>query len=595
MTGQQLLVFIILGVTLIMFAWNRWRYDVVSIMALLAVALTGLVEPENVFSGFAHPAVITVAAVLVLSRGLLNAGVVDSIARLIGRAGNRPAVQVALLTAFVALCSAFMNNVGALALLMPVSIWISRRAGFSPAIVLMPLAFGSLLGGTVTLIGTPPNIIIASYRLQTAAAEPFGMFDFLPVGIGVTLTGMAFISLVGWRLVPKRLEASAAEELFKISDYLTEVSVPESSKYAGRTLHDLFSTVRKEADVQLVALIRDKERKRFPSFYTILQPGDILQIEADSDDLKKVLDDTGFELAESVEQEDAEARASGELNALEAVVTPDSPMVGQTAAGLNLRQTHRINLLAVARQGQRIRDRLGDVRFLAGDIILVEGNEGKLVAALNDLGCLPLAERGLRLGKPRKTFQATLIFAVALGLITFGIVPAATALVCAALVMVMVGLLSSREAYQSIDLPVIILLAAMIPVGQVLESSGGATLIAAKLLRLSDALPPAMTLAVLIGATMLLSNLVNNAAAAILVAPIAIKLAQGMQVCADPLLMAVAIGCSCAFLTPVGHQSNALVMAPGGYRFGDYWRMGLPLSLVVIAVAVPLILLFWPF
>lgn len=594
MTGQQLLVFVILGATLVMFAWNRWRYDVVSIMALLAVALTGLVRPEDVFSGFAHPAVITVAAVLVLSRGLLNAGVVDSIARLIGRAGNRPAVQVVLLTAFVALCSAFMNNVGALALLMPVSIWISRRAGFSPALVLMPLAFGSLLGGTITLIGTPPNMIIAAYRAETAAAEPFGMFAFLPVGIGITIAGVLFISLIGWRLVPKRLEASAAADLFQINDYLTEVRVPENSRFAGKTLHELFVMMRKEADVQMVAFERDKKRERFPSFYTILQPGDVLQIEADTDDLKKVLDDTGFELAESVEKEDSEGKKQGDFSAIEAVVTPDSMMVGRTAVGLNLRQAHRINLLAVARQGQRIRERLGDVRFVPGDILLVHGNEEKLGQVLSDLGCLPLAERGLRLGKPRRVLRAALIFGTALTLVALNIVPAATALVCAALVMVMTGLLSSREAYQSIELPVIILLAAMIPVGQALETSGGAALIAEKLLRLALAVSPPVALALLIGTTMLLSNLVNNAAAAILVAPVAIGLAQGMEVSADPLLMAVTIGCSCAFLTPVGHQSNALVMAPGGYRFGDYWRLGLPLSIVVIAAAVPLILHFWP-
>lgn len=261
MTTQQIILFMILAVTLGLFVWNRWRYDLVALVALLIVALVGLVPPEDVFAGFGHPAVITVAAVLVLSRGLLNAGVVDSLARFLTRAGNRPTIQVATLTGVVALCSGFMNNVGALALLMPAAIWMSRRSGRPPSLLLMPLAFGSLLGGTITMIGTPPNIIIAAYRAQTGA-PPFRMFDFMPVGVGITLAGLFFITLIGWRLTPKRKEKTPPEELFKISDYITEVRLKEDSRFVGSALHDLLAAIEKEAEVVVLELHRGKHRKK---------------------------------------------------------------------------------------------------------------------------------------------------------------------------------------------------------------------------------------------------------------------------------------------------------------------------------------------
>lgn len=594
MNTQQLLVFSVLAATLAMFIWNRWRYDVVALLALLAVTLAGLVPLEQVFAGFGHPAVITVAAVLVLSRGLLNAGVADSIARRLARVGHLPMVQVVALTGIVALCSGFMNNVGALALVMPVAIMMSRRSGNPPSLLLMPLAFGSLLGGMVTMIGTPPNIIIASYREQTGGL-PFGMFDFLPVGAGVTLAGLLFISLVGWRLIPKRKEKRPPEELFKISDYITEARVRKDSKFAGRTLHELLAAVKEEAEVIVLELFHGERRQQSPPMYEILQSGDILLIEADSESLKALIDLAGLELVESTYSiANGDKPSSEKLNLIEVVVTQDSPLVGSTATTLDLRRRYGVNLLAVARQGQRLRERIGRIRFAVGDILLVQGREDSLGTVVTELGCLPLAERGLRLGKRRRVLLATGVFAGALGLASLNLLPAATALVCGAVAMVLTGILSPSEAYKSINLSVIILLAAMIPVARALETTGGAQLIAGWLSQLARSTSPGGMLAILMIATALLSNVVNNAAAAILVAPIAIDLARGIGSSADPFLMAVAIGASCAFLTPIGHQSNTLVMAPAGYRFGDYWRMGLPLSILVVGTAVPLLLWFWP-
>jgi di/tricarboxylate transporter len=607
-TPDQWIVFGVLAATLGLFLWNRWRYDLVALMALMVVALAGLVPPADVFMGFGHPAVITVAAVLVLSRGLLNAGVVDTLARRLTRVGEKRWVQVATLTGIVALSSGFMNNVGALALFMPVAIWMSRQAGRSPSFLLMPLAFGSLLGGTLTLIGTPPNIIIAAYRQQTDA-PPFGMFDFLPVGLAVTLGGVLFIALLGWRLTPRRENNAASDDLFEISAYLTELRVPDENKYVRRTLHDLVGAVKDDAEVITVGLVRGGQLEEMPSPYEVLRAQDIVLVEAGPDSLKTLIDVTGLELAAKVdgdekagqgrregagEADEQAGEARSKLTLAEAIVTPGSVLIGTTAIGQQLRDRFGVNLLAVARQGHRLTERLGRIRFAAGDILLLQAREESLPATLSELGCLPLASRGLRIAMPRQVLLASGIFVLALGLIALEFVPAATALVGAALVMVLVGLVAPTEVYRSVDMPVIVLLAAMLPLGQALESTGGSQLIADALLSAGSALPPAATLALLMVVVMLLSNVVNNAAAAVLAAPVAIALARGMDVSADPLLMAVAIGASCAFLTPIGHQSNTLVMAPGGYRFGDYWRMGLPLTLLVVGIAVPTILWVWP-
>lgn len=603
MTTEQGIVFAVLAATLVLFIWNRLRFDVVAMLALLAIAIAGLVPTDELFAGFGHPAVVTVAAVLVISQGLVNGGVVDNIARFLGKVGHRPTIQVLTLTAVVALCSGFINNVGALALLMPVAVWMSREAGRSPSLLLMPLAFGSLLGGTMTLIGTPPNIIIASYREGT---EAFGLFDFAPVGAAITFAGIAFIALAGWRLTPRRGDESGDDDkLFSVGDYLTELKIPEGSPHAGATLHNLLAESGEDRDVVVLALIRDDKRQLAPSTYKVLQENDLLLVESDTESLQAFLDNTGLELgsqddADTESEEDKEARKSrkkelneGEVQLTEAVITPESSLVGQTANRLNLRERNGLNIVAVARQGHRLKRRLGDIRFNAGDILLVQGFEDTLTGTLSNLGCLPLAERGLRLGSSRKTLLASGIFIISIVAIVSGWLSAPVALVSGAVAMVLTKLIDAPGAYRAIDWSVIVLLAAMIPVGQALETTGGAELIAGQMLAIGDGLAPSAVLVMVLVGTMLLSNVVNNAAAAILVAPIALSLSAELGMASDAVLMAVAVGASCAFLTPIGHQSNALVMEPGGYQFGDYWRLGLPLSILVTVVAVPMILLVW--
>lgn len=618
MSIEQGIVFSVLGITLAMFVWNRLRFDVVAMLALLAVAITGLVPTEELFAGFGHPAVITVAAVLVISQGLVNGGVVDNIARLLGKISHRPTLQVLTLTSVVALCSGFINNVGALALLMPVAIWMSREAGRSPSLLLMPLAFGSLLGGTMTLIGTPPNIIIASYR----EGGTFELFDFAPVGVAITLAGIAFITLIGWRFTPRREESSTNGKLFSVGEYVTELRIPADSPHAGSTLHNLLTESGDEPDVVVLALIRGEQRQAVPSTYKVMHEGDVLLVEADTTSLQAFLDNTGLELAyqaiddqeaenaseknndstvaatrdEENEEDDKAASvriAKGELHLVEAVIAPESSLVGQTANRLQLRERYQLNIVAVARLGYRLKRRLGDIRFNAGDILLVQGFEDSLGGTLAELGCLPLAERGLRLGSPRNTVMASGIFLASVVAIVAGLLSAPVALVAGAVAMVVVKLMSAAEAYKAIDWSVVVLLAAMIPVGQAMETTGGAELIAAQMLVLGENLSVVSVLVMILVSTTLLSNVVNNAAAAIVVAPIALSLASELQIPSDAVLMAVAVGASCAFMTPIGHQSNALVMEPGGYEFADYWRLGLPLTVVVTVVAVPVIMLVW--
>jgi di/tricarboxylate transporter len=587
---EQLIVFGTLGLALGLFIWGRWRYDLVALLALLIVTVSGIVSGGEAFAGFGHPAIVTVAAVLVVSRGLQNAGLVDRIASWMTRVGDRPTLQVAALTALVTACSAFMNNVGALGLLMPVALRMAHKSGNSPAILLMPLAFGSLLGGMTTLIGTPPNVIIATFRVQAGAA-PFRMFDFAPVGGGVALAGLVFIALIGWRLIPRRQGQGAHHELFQIAEYITEVRVPQDSTLVGKSLRDLELTA--EADVNIVGLVRGQRRLLVPSSFEVMWPGDILIVEADPEALKTLVDTVGLELVAS-QALGEEALGSEDVGVMEAVIMPSSVMEGRTAIALNLRWRYGVNLLAVARQGARLRERLKNVRFRVGDVVLLQGRTEALPEVLSILGCLPLAERGVRLGQPRRIALSTGIFAAALALAAMGLLPVQIAFVAAAVAMITVGMLSLREAYESIDWSILMLLGAMIPVGQALESTGGAQLIADRILALGQQLPAGATLAVVLVGTMFLSDLVNNAAAAVLMAPIAIGVAQGLGASADPFLMAVAIGASCAFLTPIGHQSNTLVLGPGGYRFGDYWRMGLPLEVIVAVVAIPLLLWFWP-
>ncbi|MBX3744620.1 MAG: anion permease [Verrucomicrobiae bacterium] len=584
------LVFTLLGLTLAAFVWGRLRYDLVALLALIAAVLVGVVEPTEAFLGFGHPAVITVAAVLVLSRGFQRSGLVDWMTGRLLKVGDAITWQLLALVGTVAVMSAFMNNVGALALLLPVAMRIAREHRTPPSRLLMPLAFGSLLGGLSTLIGTPPNIIVSNFRADRVG-ESFGLFSFLPVGGGVALAGVAFLVFLGWRLTPLRKGQASQDELFETADYLSELQVVAEAKGAGWTLRELQDAC--EDAVPVVAVIRGSRRIPGHAFHGILRPEDVLLVEAEPEELRTLQEKSGFQLAGGGKVAEQLASAA-DLKIVEAVVRSDAPIVNRTVAQLRLHERHGLHLLAVARDGGRLRQRLNQVRFHAGDVLLLQGDDDGLAESLSALGCLPLASRDLGLGKPRRLLLSVALFAAAVVAMLLGWLPSAIALTFAAVAFVLTGILPLREVYDGIDWPIIVLLGALIPVGEALEATGGARMIAQGLMSASGAWPPFVALILLFTITQALSDVINNAAAAVLMAPIAMRLADGFSASPDPFLMAVAVAASCSFLTPIGHQSNTLVMGPGGYRFGDYWRVGLPLTFVVMGVAIPLILVVWP-
>jgi di/tricarboxylate transporter len=587
---EQILLFFVLALTMSFFVWGKIRYEVVALIALITLALFNVVPFDQVFVGFSHPAVIIVVAVLVLSKGLMNSGMVDGIGRRLSSLNGKPFLQVVALTLLATVLSAFIYNVGALALLMPIAIRMARKSNVSPALFLMPVAFGTHLGGFLLVISAIPNVIIATFRTQ-AGLEPFAMFDFAKVGIWLAILGVMYISLIGWRLMPRSKARVTGTELFNIEGYMTELRVRNDSRVVGLPIKKMESLMK--GTLTVVALIRNEHKIMAPSRLEILREHDVLLIRAEQEVLNDLIEATGLELIGSQDLRRG-TLGTDDVKVVEAVVYPDSLVRGQNAFGLNLRWKYGVNLIAVARHNKPLTERLDNIVFRSTDVLLLQGEDEKLQSALSELKLLPLAEREVSLGKPQRVILALAIFASAVLVASFGLLPIEIVFSIAAIIMVLFGFVSAREAYHSIDWSVVFLLGAMIPIGIALETSGGAVSIAGSLFFLSEFFSPVFLLVLVLVVSMLLCELVNTAGATILMAPIAILIAQSMGVSVDPFLMAVAIGGSTAFMTPIGHQANTLVMRPGGYKFGDYWRMGLPLNILILLVSIPLILFFWP-
>jgi di/tricarboxylate transporter len=621
MTLAQLAIVAILLLTVALFLWGRWRHDLVAMAALLASVTVGVVPVREAFAGFGHPAVITVACVLILGHGLQATGAVQMLAKhlLPTRAG--PTLGILALIALAALLSGFMNNVGALAMLMPVAIQMAARYELPAGKVLMPLAFGSILGGMTTLIGTPPNLIVADYRTSTGFGA-FGMFDFAPVGVAVAAVGVLFVGLIGWRMVPTRKQATSGS--FDSGVYLSEIRVVEESRAANCSVREV-EQILDEAGAQIVALVRGDVRLSAPNPRRTLRKGDILVIEVEPDSLSLVLSSLGLKLEEDVpaagnnrevteaEQLSDQMEGSGESGPAKAkaqsrnpetsrpievvlqefVVGSNSELVRRTATDVQLRTRFGINLLAISRQGQRSVRRLRSTQILAGDVLLMQGTGEALSGFSSQFGCLPLAERDIRLPKKGHAMKAAVIMGLAVAATSLGLLPTAIAFAAGALAFVMLSLVPARSMYGAIDWPVIVLLGAMIPVADAMGSTGGADLVARFLLDHVSQGHLVASLTILLVVTMFLSDLMNNAATAAVMCPIAISSAGQLGVSADAFLMAVAIGSSCAFLTPIGHQNNTLILGPGGFHFGDYWRLGLALEAMVVVVAIPMILWVW--
>lgn len=593
MTYGQTAILAVIGVMFAFFVWERWRYDIVAFGGLIAAVLLGVVPAEAAFAGFGHPATVTVAFVLIMSQAMSNIGVSDILSRLVRPLLRTPSLHVASLCGVAAVLSSFMNNVGALALTLPVALRSADRARLRPSLVMMPLAFAAILGGLVTVIGTPPNIIIAAYRADLSGSA-FTMFDFTPVGGLVALVALVFLATIGWRLLPRREgHGDARRDLFHISDYVFEVQVLDDSPLIGQIMSDAESRI---GDINALILRRLREGMVIPATGKP-QPfaaGDILIVESSPDDLDKLMGTLGLSLVTK-----ADLPVGGLLNdetgaMMEAVVTPGSRLEGRTAQSIQLRRRHAVTLLAVSRQGKPFRGRLKAFRIKVGDVLLLYGDPVRLPDVFASLGCLPLARRRFQFVKRRKLALGLGLFGGAIAAATLQLVALPVALGAAALGSAAAKLISLREVYRSVDWPVIVLVGAMIPVGQALETTGATALLSNWLGERGAGWPAEAVVATLLVATMLLSAVLNNAATAVIMAPIGAQLAATLQVNSDPFLMAVAIGASCAFLTPIGHQNNALVMGPGGYRFGDYWRLGLPLEILIVAVALPTLLWVWP-
>jgi di/tricarboxylate transporter len=603
MTFEQALILAILAAMVAMFLWGRWRHDMVALGALLVCVFAGLVPSSGAFTGFGHPAVITVACVLVLSRSLQVSGAVDILVRNLMPSNAGPMLTIAALTAIGAILSGFMNNVGALALLMPVALQVAAKQKLPPGQVLMPLAFGSILGGMTTMVGTPPNLIVSGFRAE-AGMPSFGMFDFTPVGVAVAGAGIVFLVLLGRRLVPAR-ERSGAEE-FETGAYITEVRVSEGARADGMLLAEI-EAVLEEHEAQVLSIVRNNVRVNAPRGNRVVRADDILVIEAEADELAAALSSLELKLEEDKpgsgdgprrkeksDKQTDKGPGAEEIMLVEVTILPQSSLVDRSASQLQLRTRYSINLLALSRRGRRSMARLRTMNLRAGDVLLLQGPEEAIAEFANETGCAPLAPRSLRIPDPRKIALSTGIMLCAVAGAAFGLLPAAISFAAGVLATMALRTLPLRAIYESVDWPVIVLLGALIPVAGAMQSTGTADLVARFLLESVAQGHAVIALVVVLVVTMTLSDLMNNAATAAVMCPIALGAAGQLGVSADPYLMAVAVGASCAFLTPIGHQNNTLILGPGGFRFGDYWRLGLPLEILVVLVSVPMLLWVWP-
>lgn len=590
MTFDQYAIFGLLVTILVLFIWGRLRYDIVAMIALLSAVVMGLVPSTDVFAGFGHPATVTVAIVLILGHGLTKSGAVEGISHLISPLSVMPSLHIAALIFIAAFLSMFMNNVGALALLMPIAIQSTQNSGRSPATVLMPLSFGSILGGLVTMIGTPPNIIIATYR-QEVVGSPFTMFDFSPVGGAVCVAGILFMALVGWRFVRVRQEGTGMS-LFEIESYLFEMKITEESTVTGMTIGEL-EEVLSESNLVLTSLIHMREVYPLPSKYHKLVENDLLLLEGAKSDADKFISKHNLQLLGADSTREA-LEESADNTVAEVVLVPGSRVERRTVEQVRFKSNYGVNLLAVSREGRPHRGRLKAMRLRAGDVLLLHGGAREVENAITRLGGFPLAAKKMDFGKRKHGFKALAIFGLAIIASTTGLLDIQVALAMAVVAMLLARIINPRDLYDEVDWPVVVLLGAMIPVGSALDTTGATSLLATQLLALAGDVSPLVILGIILVLTMTLSDILNNAATAILMAPIGKEVAQALEANPDSFLMAVAIGASCAFLTPIGHQNNALIMGPGGYKFGDYWRVGLPLEIIIVLVSVPIIAAVWP-
>ena len=582
MTLDQGLAFGLIACTIGCFLWGRLPYDLVAIAALLVGVVIGIIPASHAFEGFSDEVVIIIAAALVVSAAIARSGIVEAAMRPITPKLRTTAIQVPVLVGAVLALSTVTKNVGALAIFMPAALQIARRTKTSPSSLLMPMAFASMIGGLVTLVGTSPNILIAKVRADTLG-KPFGLFDYTPVGLSISLVGFVFLTF-GWRLLPRGRQAAASmEDAFTLEDYTAEARVTAASQVAGRTVADLEAMA--EGDVQVALIVRERFRRYPPRLDWRLREEDVLLLRGEPGSLERLVARARLALA---------GGGGGEANVVEGVVTADSPLAGQTLVHARLEERFAISVLAVSRSGHRIAQRLAAVRLRAGDVVVLRSGSPRLPEIMGELRVLPLAERSIALGRNDRSFVPALVLAAAMALVALHALPVSVAFFGAAVALLLLRVMTMHEAYESVEWPVLILLGALIPISHAVRDTGGTNLIAGWMVHAVQGWPGMGALALVLVLTMIMTPFLHNAPAVLIMGPIAATLAAKLGLNPDPFLMAVALGAGCDFLTPIGHQCNTLVLGPGGYRFGDYARLGAPLSLIVVLAGLPLIAFFWP-
>jgi di/tricarboxylate transporter len=587
MTTDQLMSFAVIALMMVAFVWGRFRYDLVACGALISAVAVGIVPQAEAFSGFSDDIVIIVGSALLVSAGVARSGIMEYAIQRFAPDVSSVRAQLALLVIIVTILSAFVKNIGALAIMIPIAFQFARRSNTSPSVFLMPMAFGSLLGGLMTLVGTSPNIVVSRVR-QEMTGEAFSMFDFTPVGAALAVSGLVFLVLFYW-LLPIRTRASASiHEALDVNNYVTEARLVSDSTVVGKTLADLLKLGGSRALVTSVLRSRALHVTPFPD--VVLREGDILLIEGAPEALDRIVTQAKLSVTGSRDSAGGKHAAA----AVEAIIGENSNLIGGSAQRLALYDRFNVNLLAVSRKGERIQERLGAVTLRLGDVVVLQGNPQTMPDILRELGCLPLAERPILLGSFRRGIVPLAILVAAIGATALGLLPVPLAFFTAAVAMVLFRVIPMREVYGAIDGPILVMLAALIPVSDSLRRTGATEIISAWLAEFASTLPSAGALTLIMVVAMAVTPFLNNAATVLVVAPIAAGFATTLGYRPEAFLMAVAIGAGCDFLTPIGHQCNTLVMAPGGYRFSDYPRLGLPLSLLVIVVAVPMLMLVWP-
>jgi len=588
--SDQSIVFLLISTTLALFIWGRIRYDLIAFMALISGTIVGVIPTHDVFSGFGHPAVVIIALVLIISRGLIRSGAVELISSNLSNFTSGVKTHIAVMGTISAGLSSIVNNVAALAILMPADTQLNQKAKRKPSTTLMALAFTSILGGMVTMIGTASNVVIATYR-EDALGSPYSMFDFTPVGLIVATSGVLFIAVFGWRLMPRIKDSDLKDNNEEIRQYVSNVLVTEESPIVSKYLSHL-DDVCEGVDVSILGIIRNDERLEGEGFIRnfIIHAKDLLILEGSVQGIDEFMKETKTHYI-SDSDSDFEFKHT---SLIEAVVPPFSRSVGRSATQLSLLRFRQISLLGISRAGRSIIHHVRNTKIQPGDVLLLHGNSSHLESAVKWMECLTLERRDLQIPHRKKASLAISSFLIAIIASSLGYIDLTIALSLVVIFYIAANVIPKIDIYRSIHWPVIVLLGSMIPIGQALQSSGGAETISNILINISYGATPVTILASVLIITMLLSAVLNNVATVLVAAPISVEIAKTLTVNPDTFLMAVAIGASCAFLTPIGHQNNTLVMGPGGYRFGDYWKLGLPLEILITVVSIPTLLYFWP-